>query len=76
MWGNHVSQFHAVHIGHLDIQKQQVNGVTLDHGDGFHGIGKTGHEFEVFGSGNEGFKEFHGQGLVIDNDAGHRGCRF
>ena len=73
---NHVGEFHSVHIRHLDVKEQQVNGMALYHCDGFHGIGEAGHQFQVFGSGYEGFKQFHGQRLVVNNDTGHRGSSF
>ena len=68
--GYHVGQFHAVEIGHLDVEEEQIGLLLLDGVDGLDGVSEGGQERQVWRLGNEGLQEFDSQRLVVDDDTG------
>ena len=65
-----MGQLHAIEVGQLDIEEEQVGFLLLDGVDGLNGVCEGGQERQVWCLGNEGLQEFDGQRLVVDNDTG------
>ena len=67
LFGQAMRQFHAVYIGHLDVEEQQVGLLFLDGVDGTDGVCKRGQKMQVWRLLHVGYQQADGQWLVIDN---------
>ena len=66
-------QFHAIEVGHLDVEQQHIDWLFLQCCKCLDAVGKRRFELEVWGTGYKRFEKLDCQRLIVNYYAGHGG---